>query len=108
VRRVSGGVIPIEVAEDGTTREYVVATEQTRAIPAASGPPARAVLGPGDPGCTVVLTVAHQIIVDAGGPQTVLDLVTALGGQEPGRGRDPRPHRPTRGPRSGRWWTTSP
>lgn len=108
VVQVPSGVIPIEVVTDGTPWEYIVAAEQTRPIPPASGPPARAVLVPGNPGCAVVLIVAHQIIDDAYGPRTVLDLITALGGQEPGPGGDPRPHRPARGPRSGRWWTTSP
>ena len=99
VFRTTGGVIPIEVAAGGVPWEDVVAAEQSRPIPPGPGPLARAVLVPRESGCAVVLTVVHQLIDGAGGPQAVLDLVTVLGATEPG----PRPHRTARGREPGRW-----
>lgn len=95
VFRTTGGVIPVEVAAGGIDWEDVVAAEQTRPIPPAPGPLARAVLVPRESGCAVVLTVVHQLIDGAGGPQTVLDLVTVLGAGEPAA--RPRPRHPARG-----------
>ncbi|MGV9853019.1 phthiocerol/phthiodiolone dimycocerosyl transferase family protein [Streptomyces sp. NPDC003442] len=82
VYRVSEGAIPLEVAADGTPWQSVVAAEQTRPIPPAPGPLARAVLVPQEPGCAIVLTFAHQITDGVGGLRALLDLVAALDGEE--------------------------
>ncbi|MFE2181220.1 peptide synthetase [Streptomyces sp. NPDC059455] len=82
VYRVSEGAIPLEVAADGTPWQSVVAVEQTRPIPPAPGPLARAVLVPQEPGCAIVLTFAHQITDGVGGLRALLDLVAALDGEE--------------------------
>jgi hypothetical protein len=82
VFRASEGAVPLEVVADGTPWQSVVAVEQTRPIPPAPGPLARAVLIPREPGCTVVLTFAHQIADGIGGLRALLDLVAALSGEE--------------------------
>ncbi|QUX27136.1 hypothetical protein KGD83_17515 [Nocardiopsis akebiae] len=63
------------------------AFERTRPIPPVSGPLARAVLVPGEPGSSaVVLTFAHQIADGVGGLRALLDLAAALGGEDLERG----------------------
>ncbi|GAA3634609.1 phthiocerol/phthiodiolone dimycocerosyl transferase family protein [Streptomyces iranensis] len=88
VYRASEGTIPLETAADGTPWQAIAAVEQTRPIPPAPGPLARAVLVPQEPGCAIVLTFAHQITDGVGGLRALLDLVAALCGEEstpPGR-----------------------
>ncbi|MGW8529808.1 MULTISPECIES: phthiocerol/phthiodiolone dimycocerosyl transferase family protein [Nocardiopsidaceae] len=89
VFRAADGPIPLEAAADGTPWQSVVAVEQTRPIPPEPGPLVRAVLVPGEPGSTVVLTFAHQIADGVGGLRALLDLVAALGGEEPAPGGVP-------------------
>ncbi|MGW7514283.1 peptide synthetase [Streptomyces sp. NPDC054796] len=89
--RVCDGPVPLEVAAEGTPWQSVVAAEQTRPIPSAPGPLLRAVLVPGEPGCAVVLTFAHQIADGVGGLRALLDLVAALGGAELAPGHVPEP-----------------
>ncbi|QFG22311.1 peptide synthetase [Actinomadura sp. WMMB 499] len=83
VFRTAGDAIPVEVAAAGTPWRSVVAAEQTRPIPPAPGPLARAVLVPRETGCAVVLTFAHQIADGVGGLRALLDLVAILGGAPP-------------------------
>lgn len=82
VFRTSPGTIPVTTAPGGTPWQAVLAQEQTRPIPAAPGPLARAVLVPRDGACALVLTFAHQIADGVGGLQALLDLVAALAGEE--------------------------
>lgn len=89
VFRTAEGAIPVETAAAGTPWQSVVAVEQTRPIPPAPGPLARAVLVPRERGCAVVLTFAHQITDGVGGLRALLDLVAALGGEAPAPGGVP-------------------
>ncbi|MFS8203411.1 phthiocerol/phthiodiolone dimycocerosyl transferase family protein [Streptomyces sp. CWNU-52B] len=82
--RRAEGPIGVGTAVAGTPWQAIVASEQTRPIPAEPGPLLRAVLIPGDAGCSVVLTFAHQITDGVGGLQVLLELVAALDGEEGG------------------------
>ncbi|MEU8870153.1 peptide synthetase [Streptomyces javensis] len=81
-RTAPEGGIPLERTADGTPWQSIVAAEQTRPIPPAPGPLARAVLVPREPGCAIVLTFAHQIADGVGGLRALLDLAAALCGEE--------------------------
>ncbi|MFI8877913.1 phthiocerol/phthiodiolone dimycocerosyl transferase family protein [Streptomyces sp. NPDC055243] len=82
VYRQADRPIPVTTLPDGTPWQAVVAAEQTRPIPVAPGPPARAALLRWGGRSGIVLTFAHQIADGVGGLRALLDLVAVLDGEE--------------------------
>ncbi|MFJ6854704.1 peptide synthetase [Streptomyces sp. NPDC091271] len=80
--RETDAAIPVTTLAEGTPWQAAVAAEQTRPVPPAPAPLARAVLLPRGPRCDILLTFAHQIADGVGGLRALLDLVAALDGEE--------------------------